>query len=68
MSNIMNIIHWKVRRMIPMDGFVSIIYTAGKSEVATPCPTLRTPWTMILPGLLAMEFSRQEYWQLAPFS
>ena len=37
------------------------------SEVAQPCPTLLTPWTVAHKAPPSMEFSRQEYWSGLPF-
>ena len=37
-----------------------------KSEVAQPCPTLRTPWTVAHQAPPPMGFSRQEDWSGAP--
>ena len=36
--------------------------------VPKSCPTLVTPWTIVLQAPLSMGFSRQEYWSGLPFS
>ena len=38
----------------------------GDGVVAKLGPTLATPWTVALQGLLSMGFSRQEYWSRLP--
>ena len=35
--------------------------------VAKACPTLATPWTVVLQAPLSMGFSKQEYWSGLPF-
>ena len=40
---------------------------SGGGLVAESCPSLATPWTVVLQAPLSMGFPRQEYWSDLPF-
>ena len=47
--------------------WITAFYINYDGLVAKSCPTLATPWTIVLQTLWYMGFSRQEYWSGLPF-